>query len=129
VLERIGPNSFEEKIVEDEPSRRGVCGLSQVTLSTPNCGGELNGTNYMKKVGFILGIIDCEMIGKQSPKETPCHLDLVEREAKKHALPRRIGCLEMHFSGEDRMCMRRVTLSSIHPGTMGYNHGSAIVER
>lgn len=100
----------------------GDCRLSQVTLSTLNCSRELNGMNYMNKVGFILSIINCEMIRQQSPKKTPCHLDLVACDAKKHALPSRIGCLEMHFNGEDRMCMRRVTLSSIHPGTMGYNH-------
>jgi hypothetical protein len=83
----------------------------------------------MNKVGFILAIIDCEMVGKQSPKETTCHLDLVAREAKTHAFLRRIGFLEMHFSGEDMMCMRRITLSSIHPGTTGYNHVSMIVGR
>jgi hypothetical protein len=89
----------------------------------------MDGTNYMNKVEVVVGIIDCEILRKQSPEQMTCRLGLGGREANTETPLRGIGFLDIQFSGEDRTCVRLVTGSNIHPGTRGYNHGSTIAEK
>ena len=52
----------------------------------------------MNKVGFVRGIINCEIIGKKSLKETTRDFVLVAREAKTLAPLCRIGFLKMEMN-------------------------------